>query len=72
MRHRARATQVRNQRPEGNGELRAGNFVRGGFVISARYQPFDDDQLRLRPSGGSQMLQDRDAVFVCPVVENPA
>jgi len=53
-----------------NGELRARDFVHGGFVASARYKPFDDDQLRLGPSGGSQMLQDCEAVLVGPVVEN--
>jgi len=51
---------------------RAGDFVRGGFVTCARYQPFDKDQLRVEPSGVSQMLQEDDSVFVRPVVENPA
>ena len=70
MHHRARATPVRKQRLGGNGELRTGDFVRGGFVARASYRQFDDDQLRLGPSGGSQMLQDCDAVLVRPVVEN--
>jgi hypothetical protein len=72
MHQRARATPVWKQGLGGNGELRAGDFVSGGFVARARYQPFDEDQLRVRPSGVSQMLQDCDAVFVRPVVENPA
>src|SRR6266702_1888575 len=72
MRHRARATPVRKQRLGGNGELRAGDFVRGRFVAGARYPLFDDDQLRLGSSGDSQMLQDCDAGFVRPVEENPA
>ena len=44
--------------------------MRSGLIAGARYQLFDDDQLRLLPSGNSQVLQDSHAVFVSPVVQN--
>jgi hypothetical protein len=46
--------------------------MRGGFVTGARYLLLDNDQLGLRPSGLSQVLQNFDAVFARPIVKNPA
>ena len=72
MRHSARATHVWKQGFGRSRELRAGNFVGGGFVAGARNVLFDDDEPRVGPSGASQMLQDFEAIFVRPVVENHA
>ncbi len=72
MRRRAHATHVRKQGLGGSGEFCAGDFVRGGFIAGTCNQLFDNDKLSLRTSGDSQMLQDLDAVFVRPIVENPA
>jgi hypothetical protein len=46
--------------------------VRGGFVAGACYQLFDNYQLRLGPSGDSQVLQNGHAIFVRPIVQNLA
>jgi hypothetical protein len=70
MRRRTRATHVRKQGLGRNRELRTRNFVRGGFIAGVRFVVFDNDQLRLGPSGDSQMPQDFDAVFIRPIMEN--
>ena len=72
MSHGARTTHIRKQGDGGGGELRTGDFVRGGFIAGACYVLFDNDQLRLGTGGDSQMLQDFEAVFVRPIVENHA
>ena len=72
MRQRASATHIRKQGVRRNGELRTRDFVRGRVVAGTRYVQFRNDQLRLGPSGGSQVLQYFDAAFVRPIVKNLA
>jgi hypothetical protein len=72
MSHRACATHVWKEGNGGNGEPRTRDFVRGGFVAGVRYVLFDNDQMRLGPSGHPKMPQDFEAVFVRPIVENHA
>jgi hypothetical protein len=72
MRQGACTTHIRKQGVRRNGELRTRDFVRDRVVAGTRYVQVANDQLRLRPSGGSQVLQDFDAVFVWPIVKNLA
>jgi len=72
IRKRASTAQIRKQGVGRNGQLSTRDFVRGGVVAGIRYMQFTNDQLRLRPSSGSQVLQDFDAVFIRPIVNNYA
>jgi hypothetical protein len=42
------------------------------FIASARDWLLDNDELRLRSSGGAQLFQNRDAIIVRPVVQYQA
>jgi len=52
------------------GKLCARDFAYGGFIAGTRNQLVDDDELGFGPSGSAQMFQNRDAIFIGPIVED--